>query len=166
MTTFDLAMPYVLLVLQLLLIVLGCIFLVSGFDELFIDVVYLLRKAYLVLVIRRKYPPLTEEKMLEPPEKPVAIMIPCWDESSVIRRMLDNTIRTVNYSNYQIFVGTYPNDPKTQREVDLAREAYGNVNRIVCPRTVPPTRPTASTGSMPASSTTKRKTASTSKSSS
>jgi adsorption protein B len=137
MSSFNLAMPYILLALQLLLIVLGCVFLVSGLDELFIDVIYFFRKAYLVFVIRRKYPPLTEEKMLEPPEKPVAIMIPCWDESAVIRRMLDNTIRTVNYSNYQIFVGTYPNDPKTQREVDLAREIYGNVNRIVCPKDGP-----------------------------
>ncbi|EFL49762.1 General secretory system II protein E domain protein [Solidesulfovibrio fructosivorans JJ]] len=137
MTTFELIMPYALLGLQLLLIGLGVIFLLSGFDELFIDIVYMLRQAYRYLIIRRKHPRLTEEQLLAPPEKPVAIMIPCWDESAVIRRMLDNTIRTLNYSNYQIFVGTYPNDPKTQREVDLAREAYGNVNRIVCPKDGP-----------------------------
>ncbi len=137
MTLFDLSMPYLLLGLQILLIGLGVVFLISGVDELFVDLVYLLRQAYRRLVIRRKYPPLTEEQMMEVPEKPVAIMIPCWDESAVIRRMLDNTIRTINYSNYQIFVGTYPNDPKTQREVDLAREVYGNVNRIVCPKDGP-----------------------------
>ncbi|UJX42812.1 glycosyl transferase family protein [Desulfovibrio sp. JY] len=137
MTTFDLIMPYALLGLQLLLIGLGVIFLLSGFDELFIDIVYMLRQAYRYLIIRRKHPPLTEELLLATPEKPVAIMIPCWDESAVIRRMLDNTIRTIHYSNYQIFVGTYPNDPKTQREVDLAREVYGNVNRIVCPKDGP-----------------------------
>ena len=137
MITFDIAMPYVLLGLQLLLIGLGGIFLLSGFDELFIDAVYILRQAYLHLIIRRKHPPLTEAQLMAHPEKPVAIMIPCWDESAVIRRMIDNTIRTISYSNYQIFVGTYPNDPKTQREVDLAREAYGNVNRIVCPKDGP-----------------------------
>ncbi len=137
MTHFELAMPYVLLCLQLLLIGLGVIFLLSGIDELFIDIVYILRQIYLHLHIRRRFPPLTEAQLLTPPEKPVAIMIPCWDESAVIRRMLDNTIRTVTYTNYQIFVGTYPNDAKTQREVDLAREVYGNVNRVVCPKDGP-----------------------------
>jgi len=132
-----LAMPYILLGLQLLLVGLGVVFLLGGLDELFVDIVYLLRQAYKYCIIRRKYPPLTEDKMVALPEKAVAIMIPCWDESAVIRRMLDNTIRTINYSNYQIFVGTYPNDPNTQREVDLARETYGNVNRIVCPKDGP-----------------------------
>lgn len=137
MSTFDLLMPYFLLALQLVLILLGLIFLISGIDELFIDVVYIFRQLYRFLIIRPRYPRLTEEAMLAVPEKPAAIMIPCWDESAVIRRMLDNTIRTINYSNYQIFVGTYPNDPQTQREVDLAREAYGNVTRIVCPKDGP-----------------------------
>jgi bacteriophage N4 adsorption protein B len=112
MIPFDLAMPYVLLGLQRL-IGFGVVFLIGGFDELFIGIVYMLRQAYLHLIIRRKHPPLTEAQRMGPPEKPIAIMIPCWDESAVIRRMLDNTIRTITYSNYQIFVGTYPNDPKT-----------------------------------------------------
>jgi adsorption protein B len=137
MNTIDLIMPYGLFGLQLLLIGLGFIFLASGLDELFIDIVYLCRRVYHFLLLRWRFEPLTEAKMLERPEQPVAIMIPCWDESAVIRRMLDNTIRTIHYSNYQIFVGTYPNDPKTQREVALARETYGNVNRIVCPKDGP-----------------------------
>lgn len=137
MTTFDLAMPYLLLGLQTLLIGLGFIFLLSGLDELFIDLVYMARQLYRLVRIRPNYPPLDAEKMTAIPEKPVAIMIPCWDESAVIRRMLDNTIRTIHYSNYQIFVGTYPNDAKTQREVALAREVYGNVNRVVCPKDGP-----------------------------
>lgn len=65
------------------------------------------------------------------------MMIPCWDESAVIRRMLENTLKSVNYANYIIFVGTYPNDPATQREVDLVRQAYGNVERIITPKDGP-----------------------------
>jgi len=137
MSLFANVMPYVLLTLQVLLIGLGIIFVIGGLDELFIDIVYMVRQSYRFLVIRRKYPRLTEEKLLATPEQPVAIMIPCWNESAVIRRMLDNTIRTINYSNYRIFVGTYPNDPQTQREVDLARETYGNIERIVCPKDGP-----------------------------
>ena len=137
MTTLDFIMPYLLLGLQFLLMGLGIVFLISGIDELFIDCTYIFHKVYRWIFIRRKFPPLTEDQLLSPPEKSVAIMIPCWDESAVIRRMLDNTIKTINYSNYQIFVGTYPNDLKTQREVSLAREVYGNVNRIVCPKDGP-----------------------------
>lgn len=137
MNFIDNFMPYMLICIQVMLAGLGIIFLISGIDELFIDCVYLIYKAYRKIFISRKYSPLTETQLLSIPEKPVAIMIPCWDESDVIRRMLDNTIKTVTYSNYQIFVGTYPNDLKTQREVALASEVYGNVNRIVCPKDGP-----------------------------
>ncbi|GFK92579.1 hypothetical protein NNJEOMEG_00404 [Fundidesulfovibrio magnetotacticus] len=137
MSTFDLSIPYALLGLKLLLILLSLVFFVSGIDELFFDCVYLVRRIYRKLFILPKYEPLTEEKLLAVPEKLIAVMIPCWDESAVIRKMLTNTIRSVNYSNYYIFVGTYPNDQATQREVELARESFDNVQRIVCPKDGP-----------------------------
>lgn len=131
--------PYVLVWLKIILIVLGCVFLFSGLDELFIDVIYLSRMLYRAIFIFgvKQISPLTEKQLLEKPEQSVAIMIPCWDESAVIRMMIDNTIRTLNYSNFHIFVGCYPNDPATQREVELARETYDNVHRIVCPKDGP-----------------------------
>jgi adsorption protein B len=51
--------------------------------------------------------------------------------------MIDNTVRTLRYNKYTIFVGTYPNDPETQLEVERARERYPNVERIVCPKDGP-----------------------------
>jgi len=139
MDSMQYYMPYLLVWLKIFLIVLGCVFLLSGIDELFIDIIFFVRKLYrwLVILTLRGISPLTEEQLLEKPEQPVAIMIPCWDESAVIRRMLDNTIRTLNYSNFHIFVGCYPNDPDTQREVELAREVYDNVHRVVCPKDGP-----------------------------
>lgn len=137
MGTLDLIMPYLLLGIHILLAGLGIIFVISGIDELVIDCTYIIDKVYRWIFIRHKFPPLSEAQLLAPPEKPVAIMIPCWDESAVIRRMLNNTIKVITYTNYQIFVGTYPNDLKTQREVALVREEYGNVNRIVCPKDGP-----------------------------
>jgi len=120
-----------------LLIILSVVFFFSGMDELFFDLVYLVRRVYRRLFVLPKYEPLTEAKLLAVPEKLVAIMVPCWDESAVIRRMVTNTITTLNYSNYYIFVGTYPNDAATQREVEIARETFGNVQRIVCPKDGP-----------------------------
>lgn len=34
----------------------------------------------------------------------------------MIRRMLENTIRTLNYANYHVFVGTYPKQVREQLE--------------------------------------------------
>ena len=35
-----------------------------------------------------------------------------------------NTLGTVDYKNYYIFIGTYPNDPETQEAVDKIQEIY------------------------------------------
>lgn len=125
------------LVLKIVFLGVAFIFVISGIDEFFIDLCYFARETYRRLFITNHYKRLTEEQLLAKPEQSIAIMIPCWDESTVIRRMLENTIKTVNYSNYTIFVGTYPNDPATQREVDMVREKYSNVERIVTPNDGP-----------------------------
>jgi bacteriophage N4 adsorption protein B len=130
-------LPYFLVFVKLLLVVVSIVFLVSGLDDLFIDAYYIVRSIYRRLFVARKYQPLTAEHLLQPIEQPIAVMIPAWDESAVVRRMLENTVQTVNYSNYQIFVGTYPNDAATQREVEIARERFGNIRRIVCPKDGP-----------------------------
>lgn len=132
-------MPVLLVLLKAGLWAFGLVFLINGLSELFIDLVRIGREIWRrVFVFRlRRAKPLSEADLMARPEQAVAVMIPCWDESGVIRRMLENTLKVLNYSNYVIFVGTYPNDPATQREVDLVRERYGNVERIVCPKDGP-----------------------------
>ncbi len=129
--------PYLWLVLKIVLIVVAVLFFISGLDDLFIDVYYGLRAIYRRLFILPKYSPLTEAQLLEPTEQAIAVMIPAWQEGAVIRRMLENTVQTFKYTNYHIFVGTYPNDPDTWREVELVREKYDHVHRIVCPKDGP-----------------------------
>lgn len=125
-----------LIALKGLMIVISAIFIVFGLDELFIDlasIVLNLKKKWTM----RKYPRLSDTQLFEKEEQFIALMVPCWDESAVIRRMLENTIKVLNYTNYVIFVGTYPNDPATQREVSLLRETYTHVERIICPKDGP-----------------------------
>lgn len=50
----------------------------------------------------------------------------------MIEQMLENTVRTLDDSNYVIFVGTYPNDEATQRAVERMREKYPNIERADC----------------------------------
>jgi adsorption protein B len=108
-------------------------FFFSGLDDFFIDLFYIVRSTYRRLFVLPKFQPLTEEHLLLPGEQLIAILIPAWDESLVIGRMLENALRTLNYSRYHIFVGTYPNDPGTILEVERVRENYDNVHRMECP---------------------------------
>ena len=46
-----------------------------------------------------------------------AILIPAWDESAVIGAMLRRTLAVLDWPDYTIFVGLYPNDPAGQAAV-------------------------------------------------
>ncbi|MFH0925772.1 MAG: glycosyl transferase family protein [bacterium] len=127
------SVPYILVLMKCLLVVVSIVFLVSGLDDFFIDICFVLRSLFRRFFILPKYKPMTEEQILRPDEQPIAVMIPAWDESVVIKAMLENTIKTLNYSNYYIFVGTYPNDIETQLEVEKVRRKNDRVQFIVCP---------------------------------
>jgi adsorption protein B len=110
--------------------------LVSGLDDFFIDACYYATEAY-----RRtrpaRYPAVTEAELRALPEQAVAIMIPAWHEDAVIGSMLRNTLRTLDYQNFEVFVGTYPNDEATMLAVAEVAEGDPRVHRIVCPHDGP-----------------------------
>ena len=131
------AIAYLLVACQLLTAVVGVVFLVSGIDDLFVDICYLVRVLYKRLFVAPRYPALREQELRVRPEQPIAVMIPAWRESSVIRQMLQNTRSRLDYTNYVIFVGTYPNDPATAREVDGLEEVGACVIRVTVPHPGP-----------------------------
>ncbi len=131
------AIAYLLVACELLTAVVGVVFLVSGIDDLFIDICYLARVLYKRLLVAPRYPALREQALRARPEQPIAVMIPAWQESSVIRQMLLNTRSRLDYTNYVIFVGTYPNDPATAREVDGLEEVGACVIRVTVPHPGP-----------------------------
>lgn len=130
-------LPYLLVSTKALIVVVCVVFLISGLDDLFIDLCYMAKRLFPALGTRADDLPLTEEYLLQAAEKPLAVMVPAWDESAVIGKMLANSLRSLNYGNCHFFVGTYPNDPATHREVD--RIAIGNprVTRVTCPHDGP-----------------------------
>jgi bacteriophage N4 adsorption protein B len=109
------------------------VYLISGLDDLIVDVVYYGRVLFRTLFRRRQIKPLTQEQIESVPEKLTVVIVPAWDESNVIARMLLNTINSVRYKNYYIFVGTYPNDEATKLEVQKIREIYSNIEVVVTP---------------------------------
>jgi len=120
-----------------LLFLVGLVFLASGVDDLFVDVYHAIRAIYRRFFVLPRHRPLSLKQLQACPEQPIAIMIPAWDESAVIRRMLESTLQAIDYAHHHVFVGTYPNDLATQREVERVRENHGNVHRVVCPKDGP-----------------------------
>lgn len=123
--------------LTYVVIVIAAFIAISGLDDLLIDVTYWVRRAVRALTVFRKNAHLSYLDLLNVPENPLAIMIPAWHETGVIGKMAQAAASTLDYENYHIFVGTYPNDPDTQRDVDEVCARFSNVHKVVCARPGP-----------------------------
>ncbi|OKH86398.1 cyclic di-3',5'-guanylate-activated glycosyltransferase NrfB [Thalassospira sp. TSL5-1] len=128
---------YIFFALKIIVIILaGTIFLL-GIDDLFIDIVYWARRCFRHFRIYDKHAPADQKRLYGVPEKPLAIMVPAWQEVGVVGEMARLAAATLDYENYQIFVGTYPNDPETQHDVDEVCAHFPNVHKVVCVRPGP-----------------------------
>ena len=94
--------------------------LISGLDDLFVSVVWLLDHSPF------RWP--TAGELDACPERRIAILVPLWREHGVIGQMLDRNIVALHYSSYDIFVGVYPNDDLTVRAVADAAARHSNVH--------------------------------------
>lgn len=123
--------------LKIVAIILAILMLISGIDDLFIDIVYWGRRVWRANTVYRKNAYLDYKQLYKPEEKALAIMVPAWNETGVIGNMAALAANTLDYENYHIFVGTYPNDPATQRDVDEVCALFPNVHKVVCARPGP-----------------------------
>lgn len=123
--------------LKFIAIAVALLILVSGIDDLFIDASYWSRRLWRVLTVYRGNARLGHEALYAPAERPLAIMVPAWQETGVIGPMAELAASTLDYENYHIFVGTYPNDPDTQHDVDRVCAKFANVHKVVCARPGP-----------------------------
>jgi adsorption protein B len=126
-----------LVALQAGFLLMMVVYLISGLDDLFVDLLYFAMRAveWLGGNSRRHQPSL--EEMAERPEQSFALMFPAWQEADVIRRALLNTISNIDYRNFHVFVGTYVNDPETQREVEEVMRHHANVTQLIVPHPGP-----------------------------
>ncbi|MDB5928707.1 MAG: nfrB, partial [Polaromonas sp.] len=123
--------------LKYVALVLAVIIFVSSVDDLFIDLVYWSRRIWRGLTVYGRHRPLESSALYEIDEKPLAVMVPAWQEFGVIGKMAELAATTLDYENYHIFVGTYPNDALTQGEVDEVQARFPNVHKVVCARPGP-----------------------------
>ncbi|MEG0447190.1 MAG: glycosyltransferase, partial [Comamonas sp.] len=111
--------------------------LISSIDDLFIDARYWIREIWRHLRVKPLHTALTPAQLRSVPEKPIAIMVPAWQEHDVIASMIENMVATLEYREFMVFVGTYPNDQRTIDEVERMRRRYKQLVRVQVPHDGP-----------------------------
>jgi adsorption protein B len=113
--------------------------LLSSLDDLFIDVWYWGRRVLRWWRLERtgRLRPLTQEQLRAREEQPLAIMVPAWKESDVIASMVESMVQVLDYRQYVVFLGTYPNDAETIAEAERMARRYRQVRRVEVPHPGP-----------------------------
>ena len=116
----------------------------SGLDDLFLDL------AYLALWLKSRLRPRRDASSgasgaasgvsTSAREPNIAIFVPCWQEAGVIEDMLDNNLTGIEYHNYEVWLGVYPNDPETIERVVAAQDRFPRIRYVVCPNPGPTTK--------------------------
>jgi adsorption protein B len=117
--------------------------LIGGIDDLFVDLVYGLRRLWRSLAIYSRIPRMTSRDLPPPGAAgPIAVFVPAWDEASVLGPMLHGCLDKWAQEDVQIFVGVYPNDPATVDALVefVAERGFGRVNMVVNHRSGPTTK--------------------------
>lgn len=104
-------------------------FVISGFDDVCVDLIYGFMKFFGAVN------PEPERDALY--EKRLAIFVPLWQEHQVIERMLEHNLSIIQYSNYEFFIGVYPNDHQTLRAVRRAAAKMPRIHLCLCPHDGP-----------------------------
>jgi bacteriophage N4 adsorption protein B len=122
------------LAMQTLAIPVSAGILVNGLEELMIDAQYFARGLY-----KPEHRAITAEELAAAPPQRIAIMVAAWHEADVIESMLEHNRRHIDYdpARFDIFCGTYQNDPQTQARVDAVVRRYTNVHKVVVPHDGP-----------------------------
>ncbi|KVR35898.1 phage receptor protein [Burkholderia ubonensis] len=120
--------PY-LYAINVISVVTAIVILVSTLDDLVLDACYWAFE--IGRILRREKTPTVDVGMLRAmEERHLALMVPAWKEYDVIAKMVENTLTTMEYERYVIFVGTYHNDAETTAEVErMVRRYPGRVTR-------------------------------------
>jgi len=115
--------------LNLVAILTAIVILVSTLDDLTLDACYW--SFEIRRILRREKSQTVDIGMLRAQEeRHLALMVPAWKEYDVIAKMIENTLATLEYERYVIFVGTYHNDAETTAEVErMVRRYPGRVTR-------------------------------------
>jgi adsorption protein B len=111
--------------------------LLSGLDDLFVDLVFCWRYLSVRLLLRDGLRLPGSVVLSHWPQRRVAIFVPLWRESGVIARMLEHNLTAIRYDRYDFFLGVYPNDPATIGAVRSLQAVHPNLHLARCPHDGP-----------------------------
>lgn len=117
-------------------------FIVSGIDDLVYDFTYWTSNLY--AKITGKHHLVTKDftyaDLMEKWEQRLAMLIPCWHEEHVIEQMLDYNLSHICYSNFDVYIGVYPNDLATLKTVEALMPRFPNIHCVINPKKGPTTK--------------------------
>ena len=117
----------------------GVGFLVFAINDLAVDLIYFGRSLWRTLTVYTRYPrAFASYFVFRKYPGVIAMLIPAWDESSVIASMLKATLDRLDYDRYRIFVGYYRNDPATAAAI--ASVADSRIEPVEVPADGPTTK--------------------------
>lgn len=115
------------------------VFLLSGVQDLIYDI-----GAYSLRFFRRFHYRNRERislaRLRAREQQRIAVLVPAWNEGEVVGAMVANIIERVEYRNYIVFVGTYPNDARTQNAVNRLAAQHPQIVNVVNIRPGPTTK--------------------------
>lgn len=112
--------------LELSFYLIGILFLLGSLDDLIIDIAHVLNG-----IRPRKPSKLRWTHWRTIREKPLAIMIPAWQESAVLEAMVRTNLKRIKYRNYRWFIGVYPNDEATLEIAMRLEKQYPDMVTVV-----------------------------------
>jgi adsorption protein B len=117
----------------------GVGFLLFAINDLAVDLIYFARSIWRSATVYTRYPrAFASYFVFNKNPGAIAILVPAWDESSVIPAMLKATLNRLDYDDYRIFVGHYRNDPGTAAGV--ASVADPRIESVEIPADGPTTK--------------------------
>jgi adsorption protein B len=116
---------------QVFFVLATVIFAISAIDDLLIDGYFYLRLLWRRLK-GKSYTDLPAiEELEQKPEQPLALMLPAWKEADVLYGAVANLIKTIDYRNFHVFIGVYPNDHETMAEANRLSQQFRQVHTVV-----------------------------------
>jgi len=103
----------------------GAGFLLFAVNDLAVDIIYFARRIWRSLTVysrhQRAY---ASYYVFNKDPGFIAVLVPAWDEASVIAAMLKATLARLDYDDYRLFVGYYRNDPATAAAIASVRDEH------------------------------------------
>jgi adsorption protein B len=98
-------------------------FFIFSLDDLLVDIIYFSRRLWRAVTVYRHHPRGDARTLVEgAPSGWMVVMIPAWDEATVIGAMLRSTLRSFDHPDYTLLVGYYRNDPGTRLAIEAVSD--------------------------------------------